>query len=194
MPLRLLMMDLTHPPLCNISLFCVKALATLFLGISPWSPLPFAGDFRLAPTRASRAQDRLDDPSLFRVLGSLVDLVKRIELQHFVEGETPLRIEVYQLGDEDVRNGIPFNDAANRPAVQDILAIEADPAAEGRDTDQTAHAGEGETIEGLAEHVRYARAFQGVVGPVAGNPLDLFDGICLARIDEVRGAQLLGRV
>src|ERR671913_1108574 len=63
-------------------------------------------------------EDRLDRDAIALVLDGAIDVVKWIETDVSIERKPSLRVQVAQSGNEDVWNGVAFDESSNRLALQ----------------------------------------------------------------------------
>src|SRR5512137_1193782 len=128
-------------------------------------------------TQLLRPQYCLEGFTLFGILGGFVDLFEGIELYQAVKREPSLFIELNQLGYENFGHAVAFDDTLYGAPVEDHLHFETCFHPDRRDTDQAAGAAHHERIDSLAEHLRYAGAFEGEFNPAAGEVPDFFNCI-----------------
>src|SRR5919106_4707232 len=63
-------------------------------------------------------ENRLYGAATALVLDGAIDVVERIEADVTIERKPSLRVQVAQSGDEDVWNGVAFDESSNRLALQ----------------------------------------------------------------------------
>ena len=106
------------------------------------------------------------------------------------KGKRPLLVQIDQTWDEDVRDTVALDDAAQASAKQDAVHVDRTLRPRWRDADQSANARQGERIDRLAKNLGLAGAFERVVEAAFPDLVDGFDRIALGRVDRVRGPQL----
>lgn len=137
----------------------------------------------------SRACIESSTPTLGGVDGRL-DLVESEGGDEAVEGKASLRVQVHESGDELVWHAVALDDAPHPPSEQDAVHVERDLGPEARHTHESAHTGQSQTVDGLADDLREPGALERVVSAPGSERPYLLDRITGARVDHVRCADL----
>lgn len=107
------------------------------------------------------------------------------------EGEAALAMQLDHRGDRVTRHGVALIDADDAAALDDRGEdVHRDLGVRGGRADDAAHASRREDVDRLAQDGRDARGLERAVDSAAtGDLLQRVDGIVLARVDRVGGAE-----
>lgn len=118
---------------------------------------------------------------MLSVFARFIDVVELVECDQLVKREAALFVELYQPGNEHIRNTVAFDDATQAPSEHNAVHIDRALRPNRRYTDQPAYPRQRQRIHSLPEHLGDTRTLQRIVNPCRPDLMDALYRASVAR-------------